>query len=55
MNKIGFGVAALASLISTAALAGSTPPIPVSEPGIAGIVAGGVIAAIAFARLRAKK
>jgi len=37
---------------STVALAGNGSTIPVSEPGMIGIVAGGVIAAIAIARLR---
>ncbi len=43
------------SVISTAALAGGVVPIPVPEPGMIGIVAGGVVAAIAFARIRARR
>ena len=46
---------ALITLMSTAAMAGNAGPIPVSEPGMIGIVAGGVVAAIAIARLRGRK
>lgn len=45
----------MVALMSTAAMAGSTVPTPVSEPGMIGIVAGGVIAALAIARLRGRK
>jgi len=44
----------MVTLVSTAAMAG-TAPVPVSEPGMIGIVAGGVIAALAIARLRGRK
>lgn len=40
------------ALVSTAAMAGDIIVTPVSEPGVLGIVAGGVVAAIAVARLR---
>jgi len=39
-------------LASTAAHAVVAEPIPVSEPGTLGLVAGAVVAAIALARLR---
>jgi len=40
------------AFVSTAAFAGDVIVTPVSEPGMIGIVAGGVVAAIALARLR---
>lgn len=52
--KVILGSAVL-TLVSTAAMAGGPAPIPVSEPGMIGIVAGGVIAALAIARLRGRK
>lgn len=42
-------------MASSAVQAGVPSPIPVSEPGMIGIIAGGVIAALAFARLRGRK
>ena len=54
MTKMTAFSAAALSLISTAALAGNGEPIAISEPGILGIFAGGVILALAIAR-RAKK
>jgi len=41
--------------VSTAAHAVVAEPIPVSEPGTLGLVAGAVVAAVAFARLRRGK
>ena len=41
----------LIALMSTSAMAG-VAPVPVSEPGTLGLIAGGVLAAIAVARLR---
>jgi len=55
MNRITTGFATVFSLISTAAWAGIGTPVPVSEPGMLGLVAGGVIAAIAVMRLRGRK
>jgi hypothetical protein len=54
LDKGIFGISAiaLAALISTPAMAGTiiVPGLP--APGVMGLVAGGVIAAIAVARLR---
>lgn len=53
MNKVIISSVALI-LSGTAAQAG-TAPIPVSEPGMLGILAVGAVAAIAVARLRGRK
>jgi tetrahydromethanopterin S-methyltransferase subunit C len=42
-------------LFSTAAHAVVAEPIPVSEPGTIGLVAGAVVAVVAFARVRRGK
>lgn len=55
MKKFSIGLATVMSFVSSVAMAGNAGPIPVSEPGMIGIVAGGVVAAFAIARLRGRK
>lgn len=43
-----------ATLAASAAVAGSTIPIPVSEPGLIGLAAGAIVAVVAVAKFRSK-
>lgn len=50
-NKLVILATAAMALASSAALAGNgTPPVQVSEPGLIGLFAGGVVLALAIAR-----
>lgn len=51
--KTMFGATVLA-LVSSPALAGAVQPIPISEPGMVGLFAVGVVAAVAIVRARRK-
>lgn len=54
MSKILFAMVSLATTLAANA-AFAVPRIDVPEPGMAGIVAGGMIAVVVAARLRLKK
>lgn len=55
MKHIAASVFAVTStLIASAAVAGSTGPIPVSEPGLIGLAAGAIVAVVAIAKFRRK-
>jgi hypothetical protein len=57
LDKVSLGLSALALTILTAApaMAGTSDIPRLPAPGIMGLVAGGVIAAVAVARLRKSK